>query len=491
MEEQKGLTRAQPSGGPAAPLSMQRSAIAALALLSCGLAACAGQVSETDLPPTNIALPGQWSADNAPDESDISRYWQSLDDPLLTQFVDQAAKNNLDIAQAAARLAQARANLSSARAAYLPQLSPQFGAQRDVGDFASKTVQYSVSANASWELDLFGRIGNSVGAARADLAASGFSLSDVQRLVIGNVALATISARSTAQQLAIARDTLTNQDDNLQIARWRLQAGLVPSLDVEQARVQRSQTAASIPALESNLAATANAISTLIGEPPGHVLAMLQTAAPVPTPPAALGLAAPATVLRRRPDVRAAEYALLAASKRVGVAKSQLLPLVQLSGSVGTGSTSLTNLFNIITGNLFGGITQLFFDGGRTQAQIRGAKAAADGALAAWRQTILQALEDVETSGADLRASRARVALLADAQDAAENAAVLARSQYQAGLTDFQTLLTAENQLLSARNSLVAAEAQRASAFVRLTQALGGGWTETDNITDTAQGMPQ
>src|SRR5690606_6405365 len=152
-----------------------------------------------------------------------------------------------------------------------------------------------------WEADLFGRIGADVTASEADLAAAGYSLADLRRLIAGQVALATISARSNALQLAIARDTLAYQDENLQIARWRVQAGLVSSLDVEQARGQRAQTAATIPLLESNLTATANAISTLIGEPPGRVMAALQGSDFVPAPPDLAGFEAPAEVLRRRP----------------------------------------------------------------------------------------------------------------------------------------------------------------------------------------------
>ena len=157
--------------------------------------------------------------------------------------------------------------------------------QRDVGDFASKDFNFSIGADASWEADLFGRISGNVAASRADLEAAGYSLADIQRLIVGQVALGTIQARATALQLAIARDTLNYQDDNLQIARWRNQAGLVSSLDVEQARSQRAATAATIPQLESSLAARANAISTLIGEPPGRVLTLLQGSDFVPNRP--------------------------------------------------------------------------------------------------------------------------------------------------------------------------------------------------------------
>lgn len=453
------------------------------------LGGCSQSLAQIDRPDANIALPENWSIAGTPAQTDTARYWQTLDDPQLSEFVELAIANNLDLAQSAARVEQARAALSSSRAGFLPQLSASGGARRDIGDFSSQQLQYSVSGNASWEVDLFGRIGNSVDAARGDLVAAGYSLADLQRLIVGNVALSTISARSTAAQLAIARDTLANQDEILQIARWRLQAGLVSSLDVEQARVQRAQTAASIPALESNLAATANAISTLIAQPPGRVLASLQQGTQIPTPPDAVNLAAPAEVLRRRPDVRAAEASLLASSARVNVAKAQLLPLVQLTGSIGSASSGIGSLFDIITGNLFAGISQLIFDGGRTRAQIDSAKANAQGSLAAWRLAILGALEDVETNGAALRAAREQVTSFSEAQEAAANAAVLARSQYQAGLIDFRTLLSAESQLLSARNSLVTAQAQRASAFVRLTQALGGGWSPDDYPLISSQGM--
>jgi NodT family efflux transporter outer membrane factor (OMF) lipoprotein len=423
-----------------------------------------------------MTVPTDWAeSDPAAADLDLSTYWRQLNDPLLTEFVEQAVAQNLDLAQSAARVDQARAQLRGARAGYFPQLDASAGVRRDVGDGASDEFFPSLGADASWELDLFGRIGGQVSASRADLEAAGYSRDDLQRLIVGQVALATIQARSTAVQLAIARDTLAYQDDNLQIAEWRVEAGLVSSLDVEQARSQRATTAATVPLLESSLAATANAISTLIGEPPGRVLALLQGSDAVPQPPALDAYEAPAGVLRRRPDVRGAEAALVADSARVGVARAQLLPLVRLTGSIGTGGIGFGSLFDTITGNLFAGVSQLIFDGGRTQAQIDSAEAVAEGSLAAWRLMILQALEDVETAAVDLRAARERVAIYSVGLDASNNAAILARSQYQAGLTDFRNLLTTESQLLSARNALIGAEADRASAFVRLTQALGGG----------------
>ncbi len=432
-------------------------------------------------PETSFAIPGEWSqSDPAPISVDITEYWLLLDDPLLTELVEAAIANNRDLAQSAARLDQSRAQLAQARAAYLPTLSASGGVSRDLGDFAPDQTAFSLGADASWEMDLFGQISGSVSAAQADYAAAGYSLADLQRLIVGQVAIAAINARSLSQQLEIARSTLAYQEDNLQIARWRNQAGLVSSLDVEQARTQRAQTAATIPALEASLSATANSISTLIGEPPGRVHDAFQTVVDVPVPVQLAGFEAPAEVLRRRPDVRSAEASLMSATARIGVARAQLLPLVRLSGNVGTSSLGIDNLFDVITSGVFASVSQLIFDGGRTAAQVDSAEAAARGALAAWEQSVLAALEDVESAAVDQRSATRRVAINKEALDAANNSAILARSQYQAGLADFRTLLTAENSLLAARNQLVASQADRASAFVRLTQALGGGWSAQD-----------
>jgi NodT family efflux transporter outer membrane factor (OMF) lipoprotein len=433
-------------------------------------------------PQATVAVPAQWAeSDPAPISVDITQYWRLLDDPLLVDLVQKAVANNRDLAQSAGRLDLARSQLRSARAGYMPTITGSGSANRDLGDGNPGATLYSLGADASWEADLFGRVGYDVAASQADLAAAGYSLADLQRAIVGQVAISAINARSLALQLAIARATLTYQEDNLEIARWRNQAGLVDSLDVEQARTQRAQTAATIPQLESSLAATANALSTLAGEPPGRVLDAYTTQTlPMLTPPPMAGFEAPADVLRRRPDVRGAEANLIAASARIGLARAQLLPALRLGGNIGTGSLGLSGLLDTLTAGIFASVSQLIFDGGRTASQVEGAEASARVAQAAWEGTILQALEEVESAAVDQRSATERVALTDEAADAAANAAVLARSQYQAGLVDFRTLLSAENQLLSARNQQVSAQADRAAAFVRLTQALGGGWTPED-----------
>lgn len=456
--------------------------------LAGGLAACAPMATQT-APQSAIALPDRWAGDAQALPADAARYWTRLNDPLVDRHVERALAYNRDIVQAAARVAQARAGVRAARASFLPQIDASGGVRRDVGDLADDRLQFSLGADAQWEIDLFGRIGNNVAASRADLAAAGYGLADLRRLIAGQVAQVTVSARALAVQRAIARETLTIQDENLQIARWRLQAGLVSSLDVEQAAAQRAQTAATIPALERDFAQAANTVSTLIGEPPGAVRAALEAdARPIPVPPEAAGLDTPAAILRGRPDVRQAEAALIADTARIGVARAQLLPLVRLTGNLGTSSFGIDNLFDIVTGGLFAGVSQLIFDGGRARAGVAGAEATAQASLAAWERAILGALEDVESAAVASTAARERVVLFGTALEAANNAALLARSQYQSGLIDFQTLLTTENQLLGARNALAASEAERANAFIVLNQALGGGANDANLGPDSPDG---
>lgn len=454
-------------------------AAAAAVFVLPALQACA-LTGHTDRPTIEqaVALPDRWSF--APEEGEaieLGAYWEVLGDPLLDDFVAQARAQNYDIALAVAQLRAAEAGLREARGARLPSASAGGGVGREFGDFSNDEFQFALNADFAWELDLFGRISSSIEASRAGLIAAGFNAADLERVITATVAIQTITARSLAAQLDIARSSLENQDDNLQIARWRNQAGLVSSLDVEQARTQRAQTAASIPSLEADLVAATNAISTLIGEPPGEVYRRF-IAAPraVPEPPLAPAISAPADMLRMRPDVGAAEARLVGDLERVGVARAQLYPIARLTGTVGTSSFGIDDLFDIITGNIFTNVSQLIFDGGRTQARVDASRAIADGSLASWRQSILVALEDVETASVDLETSHERVIALIEASDGARNAAVLGRSQYEAGLIDFQVLLNVESALLGAQTSQISAEAARAIAFVQLARAMGGGW---------------
>ena len=471
--------------------------IGGTALLLAGCAAGpdyhAPQVSALGVPDAYYTASGG----TVPSEADLARWWTRLDDPALSALIDAAVANNLDIVQAQARLRQARESLVQANASFLPQLngsatggrnysSQDAGGRLDAngnpigGGGGNWSSSYNARLNATWQIDLFGELARGREAARADLAASGYDLANVRMTIISELVTNYVQARLAQEQLRIARETQKVQGDNYRIAGWRLQAGLVSSLDEQQARAQLAQTNASIPQFEASLRGSLNRIAVLTGQAPGQATRTLETPAPIPAAATTIAAGIPADTLRQRPDVRSAERALAAATARIGVAQAQLYPALGISGNIGTTSNAFRDLFSLITGGIFGNVQQLIFDGGRAASQVRSQRAAADAAFAAYKQTVLTALEDVENAMAQLASARTRKAEFATALDASGNAAILARSQYQAGLIDFQTLLTSESTLLNARNSLASAQSDEVLAVARLYNALGGGWQDMD-----------
>jgi len=407
--------------------------------------------------------------------ADLSRWWERFNDPLLTRLVDEVGDGNLDLAQAGSRLVQARESLVQARAGLVPTVGASGGAGRDFGSGNDRS-SFNVGADAAWEIDLFGRIRRGIEASGADAQSVYYDREALRVAIVAELGTNYIQARLAQERLALARDTLAIADDNLQIARWRVEAGLVSSLDSEQARAARAQTAASIPNIEAAYAGAAYRLAVLTGRAPGTLNATLDEARPIPDGPDEVAIGIPADTLRQRPDIRASERTLAAQTARIGVAEAQLYPALRLSGNIGTSALSLGGLFSAITGGIFSGLSQTLFDGGRLRSQLRAQQAATEGALAGYRQSILSALEDVENALVALNAARARQAEFAIALEAANNTAILARTQYRSGLTDFRQLLESERSLLSARDGMVGSRADEALALVQLYRALGGGW---------------
>ena len=459
---------------------------APLCILS--LAACTVGPDYRPPAPASLSMPDTYyrrPAEAAP--ADLARWWERFDDPLLTRLIDEATAGNLDLAAASARLTQARESLVQARAGLVPTVTGSVSAGRTVGAGNDRN-SFSLGADAAWEADLFGRIRRGIEAARADAEVSWYDREALRVAIAAEVATNYVDARLAQEQLAIARDTLAIADDNLQIATWRRQAGLVSSLDVEQARAARAQNAASIPNIENGFASATYRIAVLTGRAPGALTDELSAKKPIPKGPQDVAIGIPADTLRQRPDVRAAERGLAAATARIGVAEAQLLPDLRLSGNIGTSAGSIGGLFNAITGGIFSSLSQTLFDGGRLRSQVRSQRAATEAALATYHQSVLTSLEDVENALNALRAARLREAQFAIALEAASNSALLARTQYRSGLTDFQQLLTVESSLLSARDGVAASRGDEALALVQLYRALGGGWDSTAApLTGTSQ----
>lgn len=449
-----------------------------LSALSLFAAACSSGPDYRAPAPASLGVPDRYygAAGEAVSPQELAAWWRQFGDPLLDRLISQAMAGNLDLAVAAARLRQARESVVQARAGRFPTVDASGGVGQSFDTDGNSDTNLSLGADAAWEADLFGGISRGIEAARADEQGAAFDLAAVQVAIVGEVATNYVEARLAQARLANARDTLGITDENLEIANWRLQAGLVSSIDVEQARGQRAQTAASIPLLEQSFASATYRLAVLTGQAPGAVTAALNAAQPIPEAPEAIAVGIPADALRQRPDVRSAERDLAAATARIGVAEAQLRPGLRLSGNIGTSALSVGGLLDAITGSIFASLGTPLFDGGRLRSQVRSQQAVTDAAYATYRQSVLTALEDVENGLVALQTAQRREREFDVALDAANNQALLARSSYRAGLTDFQTLLEAERALISARDGVSSSRADRALAVVQLYRALGGGW---------------
>lgn len=439
----------------------RRCAIFAVALLAAAGCASVGP----DYSPPQVEVPAAWQR-GAAEKEDLSRWWERLGDPLLSELMEEALAGSLDLRAAQARLRQARAQRALAGAQRFPTLSVSASASRT----ESSGTLYSAGFDASWEPDVFGGARRGVEAAQADLEATEANLANTRVSLVAEVALNYVEVRAFKSRLAIARANLGAQSETFQLTSWRAQAGLVGVLDVEQARTNLEQTRAQIPSLETSLAQAEHRLAVLLGRSPGALRERLAAARAIPEPSASIAVGIPADTLRQRPDVRAAERKLAAETARIGEAEAARYPSLRLSGTIG--------LENVAT-SLVASIAGTLFDGGRLRQQVEKQSGVADEALATYRQTVLTALEDVENALAALDNSMQRAASLRTAADGARNAATLARQRYESGLADFLTVLDTQRTLLSVEDSLAATQAESASSLVRLYKALGGGWQST------------
>lgn len=441
------------------------------------LAGCAARAPAVG-PAADVAMPAAWSQEAPVSGLPLSHWWRQFGDSLLVELVEAAQRANTDVAIARANLGEARALRDAAAATLWPTLSMSASAQRSRGGASSGSGNlFNVGFDAAWEPDLFGATGHAAGASAAAAQASALTLAAAEVSVAAEVAASYLQLRGSQGRAAIAQDNLAAQEQTLQIAQWREQAGLGSSLETSQARSAVEQTRAQLPVLRASIAQTGHALAVLTGRPPAALDAQLAAAAALPQPPRQLAVAIPAATLRQRPDVLAAEWQMRAAAQRVAQADAQRRPSVQLRASLGWSAVTLGSLGSVEAArSLVASIGQTVFDRGRLNAQLAAQEAAFDAAQQAYRARVLTALQDVEDALAALSASRDRTVALDAALQATRDAALLANNRYTSGLIDFQTVLDTQRTLLSVQDSLAAAQTELATNHVRLYKALGGGW---------------
>lgn len=409
----------------------------------------------------------------------LPAWWRQLEDPDLSALIDKVLAANTDLRSARARLLEARARRGAADAALFPALGASAAGRRSGADNAvqSSASLYTAGFDASWEIDIFGGIRRGAQAAQADVDASAASLDAIRVSLAAEAALDYVEARTLQARSAIARSSLASQTETWQLSEWRTQAGLASSLDAEQARANLEQTRAQLPKLDESLAQAWNRLAVLAGEAPGSVDRRLAQPGAIPAPPAQIAIGIPADLLRRRPDVRAAELRLAAESYRLGAAQAARYPRLSLAGTIGLEALSPGALARGTVTHAAGAtLAATLFDGGRLRHQAEAQDALRQQAAIAYEAAVLAALADVENALVSFARSGERKAALRAAQEAARNAAALARARYAGGLIDFQTVLDTERSMLSIDDSLAVAQSESVSALIRLYKALGGGW---------------
>ncbi len=414
------------------------------------------------------------------------RWWSLFGDSVLDRLVEQALQANTDLRVAAANLRRARAVLRETGSGLFPTVdlsasatySRQSGDQLGFAGVADEGESYDAGLDASYQLDLFGRIRRAIQASRAEVGAA-LAAFDVSRITVAaETARAYADACSAGRQLAVARESVRIQEQTFDLTRRLFEGGRGTALETSQAGSLLEQVRATVPTLEAQRQTALFRLSVLTGRPPAEFPPKVAACETPPELARPIPVGDGASLLARRPDVRQAERELAAATARVGVAMASLYPTITLGGSVGTSATSLSGLgsgesFRFSLGPL---ISWSFTNLAVGRARVVQAEANAEGALARFEGAWLRALEETESALTNYARELDRRAALRRARGQSAEAARIARLRYQAGREPFQVVLEAERALVQTDAALAQSEALLSDRLVTLFLALGGGW---------------
>jgi NodT family efflux transporter outer membrane factor (OMF) lipoprotein len=413
--------------------------------------------------------------------------WPDLGDTTLARLIGQLAQSNLDVRAAEERVRGARAARTEVALDFAPTVTFNAGYTRQrlagasfpigSGTFPDQDI-WDGGFDASWELDLFGRVRRNVQAQGAFVGVTQEDLRNVQISLTAELARAYFDLRGAQEQLAVATRNAENQRRTLTLTRERLEAGRGTAFDTERAQAQLSFTLALVPTLEARVRQAQYQIGVLVGRSPTVVAAELERALPLPDLPDVAAISAPDSVIRRRPDVSAAERQLAVERALVGAAKADYLPRLSVGGSAGYAATDFDALgdrgtFRYAVGPV---ISWPALNLGRIKARVDQSRAREREAQAQYDATVLRAVQDVESSLVRYRTARGRVSRIREAAAASERAAELARLRFTGGVADFLQVLDAERTQLEAQDQLAQSRTDAATAYAALYKALGGSW---------------
>jgi multidrug efflux system outer membrane protein len=445
------------------------------------LSACA--VGPDYRAPETAATPFVGSQAAGVDEQPFeAAWWEQFQDPVLDDLIERALADDLDLRIALARVEESRVFYGAARRDRWPGVSAEIARTESRQQQPGLTTErvdaesYDAALATLWELDLFGRMRRGVEAAGAEADASIADLRDAQVLVAAEVARNYVELRGAQKRLRVAQQNLGLQRETFELTRVRLELGRGSELDVASAAARLAATEATIPSLVAAEAIAANRLAVLLGERPGALAAELEYVEIAPHL-TTLAVDSPAALLQRRPDIRAAERSLAAATARIGVAKADLFPRLTLSGFIGfiAGDADELGESTSRAWSLSPVLSWVGLERG-TYANVLVAEARTQGALAAYELTVLRALEETENAFVTYGTHRQRLASVIEQATASRTAAELARIQYREGALDFLRLLDAERTLLQAEDEVATAETNLNASVVQIYKALGGGW---------------
>ncbi|MCP5364743.1 MAG: efflux transporter outer membrane subunit [Hyphomicrobiales bacterium] len=461
-----------------------------------------------DYEPPETVVPDLWTQDLRrglnTNESDLQSWWTRFNDPLLQELIQESSAGNLGLRDALARLVEARARTGIASGEQLPSIDASGDIERGrlsrgVADGVDNSRQrtstlYQLGMDATWEIDLWGRISRSVESADATYQASLEDYRDALISLYADVALAYTDIRTFQARISAALGNVETQRKTLRLVRDRRASGLASDLEVAQAELNLARTESLVPALRSGLKQSIHRLSVLIGRPPSTLYSRFVTVEPIPAPPSSIAVGAPAEVLRQRPDIRSAERALAAQTAQIGVATADLYPRFTLSGFFAFQKFGVTDLLNSKNLGYGFGPTMIWnvFDGGRIRSNIKVQDALTEQSLLNYEQTVLTALQEVEDAMVGFVQESERRDTLARSVGAAQRSVDLVQTLYVTGLTDFQNVQDQERSLFEQQDALEASKGLVTTNLINLYQALGGGWSplRDDQKTATTNGPP-
>jgi multidrug efflux system outer membrane protein len=474
--------------------NMMRSWILSLALLS--LSGCT-MVGPDYVRPA-VDSPEDWRVDYAA-AADVAntRWWEQFDDPVLTQLIDTALRENKDVRIAAARVEEFAARVDISRSGFYPQIGYNGQASRNqasreaFGGVPSGSDRsynnYGATLNAGWEIDLWGRIRRATEASRAELLAQEDNRRTVILSLVSAVANTYVTLRQFDRQLEVSEETLATRAEALRLFEMKFKGGVISELELAQVKVEYEQAAAAIPPIEQQIALTENALSVLLGHNPGNISRGKSIDALVlPAVPAG----APSSLLANRPDILAAEQNLVAANARIGVARAQYFPTISLTGLFGYVSEELDNLLQSSANvwSLGGSALGPIFTGGAITGQVRASEAVQRQSLTAYLQTVQTAFRDVDDALIRVQKSRERLAAEGRRVQALDDYARLAKLRYDEGYASYIEVLDAQRSLFDAQLQYITVRGDVYTSLVNTYKAMGGGWVmqaqTTANETD-------